>query len=71
MLLWCASWHQVPAASLPDDDIVLARLLFTEDLDGMRFNTAISAMMVFINEASALRDCCTARQSMIRVKLQA
>ena len=23
----------------------------TEDLDGMRFNTAISAMMVFINEA--------------------
>jgi leucyl-tRNA synthetase len=36
----------------------------TEDLDGMRFNTAISAMMVFVNEAmtwevkpwSALRD---------------
>ena len=36
----------------------------TEDLDGMRFNTAISAMMVFINDAinwetkpvSALRD---------------
>ena len=36
----------------------------TEDLDGMRFNTAISAMMVFINEAmtwetkpvSVLRD---------------
>lgn len=26
LLLWCASWHQVPAASLPDDDIVLARL---------------------------------------------
>ena len=25
----------------------------TEDLDGMRFNTAISAMMVFINEAMA------------------
>jgi leucyl-tRNA synthetase len=24
----------------------------TEDLDGMRFNTAISAMMVFINEAN-------------------
>jgi len=23
----------------------------TEDLDGMRFNTAISAMMVFVNEA--------------------
>ena len=26
VLLWCASWHQVPAASLPDDDIVLAQL---------------------------------------------
>src|SRR6185503_15504777 len=25
----------------------------TEDLDGMRFNTAISAMMVFVNEATA------------------
>jgi hypothetical protein len=26
VLLWCASWHQVPAASLPDDDVVLANL---------------------------------------------
>lgn len=26
VILWCASWHQVPAASLPDDDIELARL---------------------------------------------
>lgn len=26
VLLWCASWHQVPAASLPDDDIELAQL---------------------------------------------
>lgn len=25
VLLWCASWHQVPAASLPDDDKQLAR----------------------------------------------
>lgn len=25
VLLWCASWHQVPAASIPDDDIVLAQ----------------------------------------------
>jgi hypothetical protein len=25
VLLWCASWHQVPAASLPDDDKVLAQ----------------------------------------------
>lgn len=26
VLLWCASWHQVPAASLPDDDAILAVL---------------------------------------------
>lgn len=26
VLLWCASWHQVPAASLPKDDVVLANL---------------------------------------------
>ncbi len=26
VLLWCASWHQIPAASLPDDDRVLANL---------------------------------------------
>lgn len=26
VMLWCASWHQLPAASLPEDDAVLARL---------------------------------------------
>ena len=26
VLLWCASWHQVPAASLPDDDVELSQL---------------------------------------------
>ena len=26
VMLWCASWHQVPAASLPDDDAALCRL---------------------------------------------
>lgn len=26
VLLWCAAWHQVPAGSLPDDDIELANL---------------------------------------------
>ena len=26
VLLWCASWHQIPAGSLPDDDTLLARL---------------------------------------------
>jgi uncharacterized protein YdaU (DUF1376 family) len=27
VLLWCAAWHQVPAASLPDEDRVLARIV--------------------------------------------
>lgn len=26
VLLWCASWHQVPAGSLPTSDVALARL---------------------------------------------
>ncbi len=26
VLLWCGAWHQVPAASLPDDDKALAAL---------------------------------------------
>lgn len=26
VMLWCASWHQVPAGSIPDDDIELANL---------------------------------------------
>ena len=26
VVLWCASWHQVPAASLPDSDAILATL---------------------------------------------
>lgn len=26
VLLWCASWHQIPAASLPNDDMILAQL---------------------------------------------
>lgn len=26
VLLWCASWHQLPAASLPNDDRILAQL---------------------------------------------
>jgi hypothetical protein len=26
LVLWCAAWHQIPAASLPDDDVELASL---------------------------------------------
>ena len=34
VLLWCAAWHQGPAASLPDNDRVLAGLAgYGRDLD--------------------------------------
>jgi hypothetical protein len=37
VLLWCASWHQVPASSLPDDDRLLASLAgFGRDLKGWK-----------------------------------
>jgi hypothetical protein len=37
VLLWCAAWHQVPAASLPNDDKELARLAgFRRHLDGWK-----------------------------------
>ena len=26
VMLWAASWHQIPSASLPNDEMVLARL---------------------------------------------
>lgn len=35
VLLWCAAWHQVPAASLPSDDRLLANLAgFGRDVAG-------------------------------------
>lgn len=37
VLAWCVSWHQMPAASLPDDDTTLARLLgFGRDIRGWK-----------------------------------
>jgi hypothetical protein len=37
VMLWCAAWHQVPAASLPNDDRMLARLAgYGRDLDGWK-----------------------------------
>lgn len=37
ILLWCASWNQIPAASLPDDDLVLASYAgFGRDVRGWR-----------------------------------
>lgn len=35
VLSWCVAWHQVPAASLPDDDAALCRLLgYGRDMKG-------------------------------------
>ncbi len=37
VILWCKAWHQVPAASLPDDDRLLAHLCgFGKDVRGWR-----------------------------------
>jgi hypothetical protein len=37
LLLWCASWHRLPAGSLPNDDVELARLAgMGRDLKGWR-----------------------------------
>lgn len=37
VLSWCVAWHQAPAASLPDDDDVLARLLgYGRDVRGWK-----------------------------------
>jgi leucyl-tRNA synthetase len=58
------SIKDVPATPAQSKTLHATIKKVTEDLDGMRFNTAISAMMVFVNEAmtwetkpvSALRD---------------
>ena len=37
VLSWCVAWHQIPAASLPDDDLSLSRLLgFGRDIKGWK-----------------------------------
>src|SRR3990167_1381965 len=37
VMSWCVSWHQQPAASLPDDDGILARLLgYGRDVAGWK-----------------------------------
>jgi hypothetical protein len=49
MLLMCASWHQVPAASLPDDDAVLARLaVYGRDIKSFRAALDAGAMCGWI-----------------------
>jgi hypothetical protein len=45
VLSWCVSWHQVPAASLPDEDALLARLLgFGRDVKGWKRVRAAGGM---------------------------
>ncbi len=43
VLLWCASWHQVPTASLPDDDRELAALAgYGRDIKGWKRVRAVA-----------------------------
>jgi len=45
VLSWCAAWHQMPAASLPDDDVSLARLLgYGRDIKGWKKIRAAGGM---------------------------
>jgi hypothetical protein len=49
ILSWCTAWHQVPAASLPDDDPVLARLLgYGRDVKGWTKLRAAGALKGFV-----------------------
>lgn len=49
VLSWCAAWHQLPAGSLPDDDVALARLLgFGRDLRGWKRARAKGALRGWI-----------------------
>ncbi len=45
VLSWCVAWHQLPAASLPIDDVALARLLgFGRDVKGWQKVRAAGGM---------------------------
>jgi uncharacterized protein YdaU (DUF1376 family) len=46
MSLWCESWHQVPAASLPDDDEVLAELARCDEKEWRRVKDRVLANFV-------------------------
>jgi len=48
VLLWCASWHQVPAGSLPSDNRLLANLAgYGRDLEGWA-SVKVDAMRGFV-----------------------
>jgi hypothetical protein len=49
VLAWCVSWHQLPAASLPDDDVTLCRLLgYGRDINGWKRLRADGALAGFV-----------------------
>lgn len=48
VLAWCAAWHQVPAASLPDDDTTIARMVgMGRDVKGWKKLRAAGALRGF------------------------
>lgn len=48
VIAWCVAWHQVPAASLPDDDATLCRLLgYGRDLAGWKRTRQAGALRGF------------------------
>lgn len=49
VLSWCVAWHQVPAASLPDDDAALCRLLgYGRDMKGWLRLRAAGALRGYV-----------------------
>lgn len=49
VLAWCVSWHQIPAASLPDDDAAIARLIgMGRDVKGFRKLREAGALRGFV-----------------------
>lgn len=52
VLSWCAAWHQVPAGSLPNDDVQLARLLgFGRDVQAWKRMREIGALRGWVLHA--------------------
>ena len=49
VLSWCVAWHQVPAASLPDDDVALSRLLgYGRDVKSWRKIRELGALYGYV-----------------------
>jgi hypothetical protein len=49
VISWCVAWHQLPAASLPDDDAALCRLLgYGRDIRGWQRIRAAGALRGYV-----------------------